>query len=115
SRRCAWRSPSGRVLGDVLGADAELAHLLLQVLPVHADVLGGLGDVAAVAAERVEQEIALERLDRALLRLAEGGGRERGRRRRRSGGRRVREEIGRGDLRSGREQQRLLDRGAELA
>ena len=57
--------------GGVLGREAELAHLLLEVLPVHAHLFGRLGDVPAVAAQGLEQEVALERLDDALLGLAE--------------------------------------------
>src|SRR3989442_14263070 len=56
-----------------------------------------------------------ERLHRAPLRFAEGSGGEGDRRRHGAGRRRAREEIGRGDLRPGCEQQRLLDGGAELA
>src|SRR5437870_6539780 len=111
---CMALSPSGGALARVFAADAELAHLLLEVLAVHADVLGGLGDVAAVAAERAEQVVALECLDHALFRLAEGCGRGGGRRRARVG-RGVREEIGCGDLRPRRQEQRLLHCGTELA
>src|SRR6266516_6867055 len=103
-------SPS--LLDRVIGGQAELAHLLLQVLAVHADLLSRLGDVAAVAAERLAEEVALEVLHHAVFGLAEG-------RRKRGGGRRrlhgPSEEIGRGDLRPRREQQRLLDGGAQLA
>src|SRR5438105_1140834 len=96
---------------SLLGGDAELSHLLLQVLAVHAELLGGARDVAAVAAQRLGEEVALERLDHAFLRLAERAGYGRG-------GclcRRSPEEIGRGDLGAGREQERLLDGGAQLA
>src|SRR5216117_4194925 len=103
-------SPS--LLDRVIGGQAELAHLLLQVLAVHADLLGRLGDVAAVAAERLAEEVALEVLHHAVFGLAEG-------RRKRGGGRRrlhgPSEEIGRGDLRPRGEQQRLLDGGEQLA
>src|SRR5262249_42867542 len=97
----------------LLGGDAELAHLLLQVLAVHAELLGGARDVPAVATERLGQEVALERLDDALLRLAEGAGR--GVRGRLGHGRRAPEQVGGGDLGSRGEEERLLDRRAQLA
>src|SRR5262252_274070 len=100
----------------VLDRHAELAHLLLEILSVHPDVLGRLADVAAVAAEGVEQEVALERRDHPILGFLERGRRlpRRGRRRwSRSG--RAREDVLGGDLGSRREQERLFDRGAQLA
>src|SRR5881397_4144984 len=106
-------SPSLRLLGRLVGGQAELAHLLLQVLAVHADLLGRLGDVAAMAAKRLAEEVALEGLHHALLGLAEGRGERVGRRRLRDG--RAAKEVRRRDLRAGREQQRLLDGGAQLA
>src|SRR5215468_4977675 len=47
----------------VLGAQAELADLLLQALAHHADRLGGARHVAAAPAQRREQEGALEAED----------------------------------------------------
>src|SRR6266849_3046615 len=106
-------SPSRRLLGRVLGGQAELAHLLLQVLAVHADLLGRLGDVAAVTAERLAEEVALEVLHHALLGLAEAGGERAGRRRLGDG--RPSEEVRRPDLGPGGQEERLLDRRAQLA
>src|SRR5437763_14145436 len=87
-RRSSCMGPS------LLGGDAELSRLLLQVLAVHAELLGGARDVAAVAAQRLGEEVALERLDHAFLRLAERAGYGRGGRL----CRRSPEEIGRGEL-----------------
>jgi hypothetical protein len=42
--------PLGSELTDVLGADSQPPHLLLQTLPVEIDLWGGFGDVAAVLA-----------------------------------------------------------------
>src|SRR6185295_3276327 len=53
----------------LLTRDAELAHLLLEVLPVHADLFGGLGDVATVTPERVADELPLEGLDHLVFGL----------------------------------------------
>src|SRR5206468_3744538 len=91
-------SPSLQVVDRVIDGQAELAHLLLQVLAVHADLLGRLGDVAAVAAERLAEEVALESLHHALLGLTEGR----------------RERVGRARLRDGRacEEVRRRARGA---
>src|SRR6185369_1440524 len=72
-----WRALTNVAAGrpgladGVLGGEAELAHLLLEVLAVHADVFRRLGDVAAMAAERAQDEVALERGDHLILRLAE--------------------------------------------
>src|SRR5206468_1353154 len=106
-------SPSLRLRERLIGGQAELAHLLLQVLAVHADLLGRLGDVAAVAAERLAEEVALEGLHQALLGLAEGRRQGAGRRTLGDGG--AAEEVGGRDLGSGGEQQRLLDGRAQLA
>src|SRR5262249_8919622 len=113
--RGAGDNPS---LPDVFRGDAELAHLLLEVLPVHPHLLGRLGDVAAVTPEGVQDEAALECPHRRLLGLAKGAravGRGPRRRGRGCGGRRLTEEIGRGDLRPGRQEERLLHGGTELA
>src|SRR5947209_3803566 len=104
-------SPS--LLDRLIGGQAELAHLLLQVLAVHADLLGRLGDVAAVAAERLAEEVALEGLHHALLGLAEGRGEGGGGWRPGDGG--AAEQVGGRDLGAGREEERLLDRRAQLA
>jgi len=101
------------VLPGLLDRDAELAHFLLEILPVHADLLGRLGDVSPVTAERVQQEVALEGFDDALLGIAEGegsrGGREGGRGRAPGG---LARQIGERDLGARREQQRPLNRRA---
>src|SRR5258705_9927424 len=54
-----------------LVAQPELADLLLQALAHHPDRVGRPRDVAVARAQRVEQERALEALDRAALRLRE--------------------------------------------
>src|SRR5678816_3655242 len=55
-----------------LGAEVELADLLLQALAHHADRGGGARDVAGVGAQRGEQIAALELDDRFALRFREG-------------------------------------------
>src|SRR5439155_5821408 len=55
--------------------DAVLRQLQLEVLAVHAHVLRGLRDVAVMAGQGLVDELALEALDRLLLRFAEGAGR----------------------------------------
>ena len=49
---CARPARSALIAGDLFGGDPQLAHLLLQVLAVHADLFGRLADVAVVAAQR---------------------------------------------------------------
>ena len=101
---------------DFVGADAELAHLLLNILPVHADFFRRLADVAAVPAKSLNEKIALERFDQLRLGIAERQPRLRLRRhRRRHPVVHRAEQIANGDLRAGGEQQRLLDRRAQLA
>src|SRR6266404_1652370 len=68
---------------------------------------------SAMAAKCLAEEVALEGLHHAVFGLAEGRGERVGRRRLRDG--RAAEEVRRRDLRAGREQQRLLDGGAQLA
>ena len=45
--------------------DPVLGELQLEVLAVHADLLGRLRDVAVVTLERLDDELALEALDDA--------------------------------------------------
>src|SRR5262245_12159088 len=108
-------SPPG--LGSVRAAPVfvpqpELADLQLEALAHHADRGGGAGYVAFVRAQRAEQELALEALDRDALGVGEAALvasaaprvlRERGR------------QVGRLDLVAGREHGGLLDHVAQLA
>ena len=101
------------------------ASLSLQVLAVHAHLLGRLGDVAAVARQRLGDEAALELLDDALLALFETAGwagpARRGTALRRRGGERsplaaqLRRQIVELNLVAGGQHRRLLDAVLELA
>jgi len=103
--------------GRALGVDAVLGELQLEVLAIHPHLLGGPGDVAGTAGERVLHEAALEALDETLLgilkaeRTVAGGelGVSAGRRPDRRG------QVVDADLRSAGERHRLLDRLLELA
>src|SRR5439155_27008415 len=57
-----------------LRVDAVFGELGLEMLPVHAELLRGVGDVALVALERLADELALEALDHLLLRVPEAPG-----------------------------------------
>src|ERR1043166_3972798 len=54
------------------GLDVVLLHQLAEVLAVDVGGAGGVGDVAAVAPEELEDVVALERGDPALLGVLEG-------------------------------------------
>src|SRR5262249_25552840 len=102
----------------VTASNPQLTHLLLKVLPIHTDFLGGLGDVAAVAPQRLQQEVAFERRHDAVFGFAErqrAGRAESGvlRTRRPLLARRT-EEIRRGNLGAGRQEERLLQCRAQL-
>src|SRR5262245_46550511 len=68
------QAPSGSALPsspELLGVDAVVGQLELEVLAVHAHVLGSFRDVAQVPAQRLGDELALEALDDALLGVPE--------------------------------------------
>src|SRR6185436_463623 len=108
------------VAGRVVAGNPELPHLLLEVLPVHADLFGRFGDVAPLPAERLNEKLALERRYGALLRDPE---------RLRAGARRgtvsrilhrlrygeAHDQIARPELLAARQEERLLHGRAELA
>src|SRR5580704_16925751 len=56
---------------ETVNADAEFAHFLLKVLPVHPCPLRGARDVAAVGPECVDEEIAFPLLEELFFGFAE--------------------------------------------
>src|SRR5512140_675722 len=58
-------------LVDTRGLDVVLLHQLAEVLAVDVGVARGVRDVAAVASQHLENVVALERRDPALLRVLE--------------------------------------------
>src|SRR5262249_36016987 len=98
-------SPSGAALTpELVGVHAELGELLLELLAIHADLLGGFRDVALMPRERGAEEVTLEAIDDRLLRVLARGrlSAHRGR------------QIVELDRRPRRERHRLLDRVLEL-
>src|SRR5262249_46305244 len=60
---------------ELIRVDPVLGQLQLEVLAVHAHVLGSLRDVALVAAQGLGDELTLETFDDALLGILEAPGR----------------------------------------